>query len=1117
MLKRSGETQSRASFSPHDRTFILLSVIVACLILTAVAGGLIWRLSRGGTRDQRLYNRGVGYLRIHRYPEAIASFREALRANPGNLAAHRALIQAEVAQKGFDAALAALADAEKAGMSKEEATLRRAGILRARARDRIASARNALTDELCSDVISSELDPATALVRGVLEQNERSADAWTLLGDLHVEKAGVHRIRIRRAEDEWKKARKLRQKENLEATRVRVLDLLAELRRENLLASRAYERAIENDPEGVPPRLALAEQYLVMAVPDASRAKKVLEPVLQADPQNSRAIVLLAQAERLLGDTRRAVELLQRVPAGATQKMEATILEADAHIELGNWDAADRLTRDLAETNPSHPWVAYLRARVLLHAGDSDRAIALLQNIFASESVRWPQARFELATALMASGKREQALQAYRDVVTDADIALAGATIKREELLRMKHDACTLLASELRLTSSREAVTYALAAFDLDPGSSADYRLARDILLAAQERTGLNRLFLAHVRALLAAGRWDDALSVCRSDRLIPENPTDADRLSAAALVGKGQFSDAIAIYERLLETRSPDRQQFQLEMADLYLQLERPADAERIYREILSETPGDARAVRGLAALLVATNRLDEANDLLLSSRASDERVNELGLPLLYVYLRGKRLDAAMELVETQLRQHPDNATLLLLAANLVWEKGDRASARSYFDKALALEKPPPWAFTRALLDLAEEKYADAENLANEGLRRYPQAPTLNVILAVALQGQGKTATAEEALGRALEDVRLPPDMRQTAALILEVLQAGEGVVPAAGGPPSNEPAGPAPEGMSIGDRAPSRSNEEILRFLDAIRNLPDADRQRASLAFNAMILMMNTGILNEARVQVGTVEGLIPGSPLPGLEKARILDRLGLHEDAVVELESVIQRHPDSVFARQQKAQSHIAAGEREAAVGELEALLRMGLTDAERASVHWSLGVQCEALGRYDEAIAHYTAATKSPATAPWAYNNLAWILATEKGDLDGALPYARKAHEAEPDAPPVLDTLGWILFLRGDHEEALPLLERAARSMPAEPGLRYRLARAYHQVGKDAEALAELEQVLALGRPFREAAQARELAEALDRRTPPARENGLTETNTESGRTEHEPER
>jgi Flp pilus assembly protein TadD len=50
------------------------------------------------------------------------------------------------------------------------------------------------------------------------------------------------------------------------------------------------------------------------------------------------------------------------------------------------------------------------------------------------------------------------------------------------------------------------------------------------------------------------------------------------------------------------------------------------------------------------------------------------------------------------------------------------------------------------------------------------------------------------------------------------------------------------------------------------------------------------------------------------------------------------------------------------------------------------------------------------------------------------------LERAETLIRKALEASPDNPAFLDSLGWVLFRRGDVAGAMPHLERAYRIFP-----------------------------------------------------------------------------
>ncbi len=74
-----------------------------------------------------------------------------------------------------------------------------------------------------------------------------------------------------------------------------------------------------------------------------------------------------------------------------------------------------------------------------------------------------------------------------------------------------------------------------------------------------------------------------------------------------------------------------------------------------------------------------------------------------------------------------------------------------------------------------------------------------------------------------------------------------------------------------------------------------------------------------------------------------------------------------------------------------------------------------------------------------------------NNLAWAY-SEEGEIEQAIPLARKAWALDPSNPATADTLGWLLVKSGKKAEGLVLLERAARGAPTDAEIARRLAAA-----------------------------------------------------------------
>lgn len=65
-----------------------------------------------------------------------------------------------------------------------------------------------------------------------------------------------------------------------------------------------------------------------------------------------------------------------------------------------------------------------------------------------------------------------------------------------------------------------------------------------------------------------------------------------------------------------------------------------------------------------------------------------------------------------------------------------------------------------------------------------------------------------------------------------------------------------------------------------------------------------------------------------------------------------------------------------------------------------------------------------------------------NNYAYYLALGGGDLDRAEELSRKAVDEQPENPTYLDTLAWILYLKGQYADALEIQEKAMETISSD---------------------------------------------------------------------------
>jgi tetratricopeptide (TPR) repeat protein len=93
---------------------------------------------------------------------------------------------------------------------------------------------------------------------------------------------------------------------------------------------------------------------------------------------------------------------------------------------------------------------------------------------------------------------------------------------------------------------------------------------------------------------------------------------------------------------------------------------------------------------------------------------------------------------------------------------------------------------------------------------------------------------------------------------------------------------------------------------------------------------------------------------------------------------------------------------------------------------------------------------------------------------------------------------PNVPQIADTLGWILFKKGDYATALPLLQEAALKLSTLPEHQFHLGMGLYMVGQEEAARAALQKAVSAGAEFpgKGEAQARLAVLAIDPRTADA---------------------
>jgi tetratricopeptide (TPR) repeat protein len=102
----------------------------------------------------------------------------------------------------------------------------------------------------------------------------------------------------------------------------------------------------------------------------------------------------------------------------------------------------------------------------------------------------------------------------------------------------------------------------------------------------------------------------------------------------------------------------------------------------------------------------------------------------------------------------------------------------------------------------------------------------------------------------------------------------------------------------------------------------------------------------------------------------------------------------------------------------------------------------------------------------------------------------GDLDKAYDLAQKARALLPAEAPIADTLGWILYRKGDYQTSLALLQESALKVPHNPEIQFHLGMVSYMMGDMSTARAAFRQAAAAANDFPGKEEVQRRLELLD---------------------------
>jgi len=247
----------------------------------------------------------------------------------------------------------------------------------------------------------------------------------------------------------------------------------------------------------------------------------------------------------------------------------------------------------------------------------------------------------------------------------------------------------------------------------------------------------------------------------------------------------------------------------------------------------------------------------------------------------------------------------------------------------------------------------------------------------------------------------------------------------------------------------------------------LAVLAGAADKDPTNPVLAVTVIRGLIDAGQGDDALARARALEAATPGAPAAHLLVGDTLMTLGRYGDAA----DAYRKAADIKFDEPTMLRTVDAldqAGRRPEATGVLALFLTQHpeSVPALRLAAHWQI-----ASGDWDgavdtlEELRARVGSRDSGLLSELAYANVG------ADNVDDAVSYGAAAYDIAPMSPAATDAYGWALYAAGENKKAIDLFEKAASLAPKQSGIRWHLAQAYADSGRNAEAKTAIAALLA----------------------------------------------
>jgi tetratricopeptide (TPR) repeat protein len=591
-----------------------------------------------------------------------------------------------------------------------------------------------------------------------------------------------------------------------------------------------------------------------------------------------------------------------------------------------------------------------------------------------------------------------------------------------------------------------------------------------------------NRIRLA--RYYLAIGRLPDAKTEALT--VLEQAPDNGDAIIALAEAARTN-EDIGAASEKLQKFPKKDDVSFHLALANLFFHKGDLAAAGDALRQALAVDPKSSAAHMAMGDLYLAQKDLKQAGEEFkkaadLAPVRSTERLKYAAfrsatggaeetrriatemtkqapdyLPgwvlLAELASKDKKYDEALSLLENTFGRDPQYVDGRRLQSNILLAKGETKKAVGVLERLdQTYPDSPLIKYELARAYLKDNNTNQAKVALDRGVSLNPNYDEAVLLLAATNLNTGHGEMVIEPMTRLL---RKRPDLRSAAFLLataygsLDRFDDATAVLEDQAKLTPNDPQPQQALGMTY--RRAKRYKEARDAFEKAAQLAPDD----LAILNQLVELDLLDKHFDAARQRVRRQFQKNPDAPVAHFLDGRILSAEGKWDSAETEAKKAIQLDPNFSSAYNLLIQAYLATKKLPQAVSQLEALLSKNPNDK---SALMTLGLLYEQMKDYPkERDAYEKLLAINPDFVP-ALNNLAYLYTERLDDLNKAYDLARKAHDLQPQDASVADTLGWVLYKRGDYQQALTILQESAEKAPDNPEIQFHLGMTAYMMGQ-----------------------------------------------------------